>query len=463
MRAPSLPLLLLALTAASFLARTPTLVLPLEGRSARLASVADDMGHERAFALRGFAPLLPMMLSVPVAAGAPATQALRVVDTLLGTLVAPLLCLLALRLGLARRTALTAGLLSAIHPLLLLGAGGVAPGTGSLMVAMLLAGLCSILASSPGPRRVGGALALILPLADPTGFVYMPALLVAWLVVEPAGRVRTMATALAVGMLLFGPAIADLGLRGHARLDGPGALVAFALATLVVLAPFVLRGLRDLATLAGRPGFVARLWILAGAAHLLALVVGYGSRDPTLSTLARALALLPLLVLACTAGLQTAAAPIRRWAPRTAVLLAAGLGAWSVAGGLQTKLLPGHEGRAGRLHLLRTALDAAADAAGRNGWIVLALADTGGDEQASLADLKPAHWTWSRGPRADAEEAVRRPLPFPAAAFEPGQSFAVLADARTARGVATFGGAGIFHQDLVRQIGPYVILRARKP
>ena len=117
------------------------------------------------------------------------------------------------------------------------------------------------------------------------------------------------------------------------------------------------------------------------------------------------------------------------------------------------------------LQFLREALDSAAETAGDRGWIVLAVAEDRPAEQASLADLAPNHWTWSRrrvapGPASD---SLRRLRVFPAANFQTGRSFAVVAPAGQSSAIETFGGAGIYEQELVRQIGPYVVLRARRP
>jgi hypothetical protein len=180
---------------------------------------------------------------------------------------------------------------------------------------------------------------------------------------------------------------------------------------------------------------------------------------------APALPLTPLLVLACAAGLGAWSSRWGRRVTRGALAGAALAALWVVWGGLQVALAPVTPGPAGRLHRLRSAVREAADAAGANRWIVLAIAEGRHAEQCSLADLNPDHWTWAHREDGDGdrEAALRRLRPFPAAAFESGQSVIVVAEAGASGAVHTFDGAGIFHQEVLRQVGPYVVLRARRP
>jgi len=85
------------------------------------------------------------------------------------------------------------------------------------------------------------------------------------------------------------------------------------------------------------------------------------------------------------------------------------------------------------------------------------------EEQASLSDLAPGHWTWVERAGATDDEALRRLRVFPAAAFESGGRVAVVARAGRGEGIHTFEGAGIFQEEVVREVGPYVVLRARRP
>jgi hypothetical protein len=139
-----------------------------------------------------------------------------------------------------------------------------------------------------------------------------------------------------------------------------------------------------------------------------------------------------------------------------------------VSGGLQASLVPDSPPTAGRLHLLREAVQAAASEAGPAGWIVLAVASDRPEEQASLADLHPEHWMWAdaSGPQETDPKrpaALRRVPVFPAASFAAGRHVAVVARAGTTGAIQTFGGAGIYHQEVVRRVGPYIVLRAQRP
>jgi len=450
---PRLPLRLLVpgLFVLALAARLPTLGLPLEGDSAVLASVADQLGHDRGWEFAGHAPFLPIAASVLVASGVPATAALRWVDALLAALLAPLLLLLLRRLAVPRPQALAAGLLLSLHPLALVAAGGVQPGASSAVAAVLLAALTALLSDRAGVRRVGALATLLLVTTDAAALVYVPGLL--WVYARREAAPRFQSAVLVLGSVALVAAV----LLGGSPLGGsrpePGTAAAWlALAGLGVLLPSVPFGVRDL----WRSGSAARAWLLGGAAAVLLAVLGGPVSGPA------------LLAMVLAAGVAGAPRVYAHLAPRIVVAAFGGavlVSAWFVFGGVQAHFSGAAPRAAGRLHLLRTALESAAEAAGEGGWIVLAVAEDRPAEQASLADLLPNHWTWTRraAPENRAAADLRRLLVFPAGALEAGRSVAVLAEAGRSGGIETFDGAGIYEQELVRQIGPYVVLRARRP
>jgi hypothetical protein len=435
-----LPLLFLV----AFCVRTPSLGLPLEGEGAVIAAQA-----ARGLALsEGHPPLMPALTSVGVGLGASPTAALRWIDAFCAALLAPLLALLALGLGLARTHAALAGFILAVHPLALAGAGGIDPGSGALATALVLAALAGLAAGRMGAARLGALAALLLIPADRVGLVLAVPLLWHYARRETSPRVQTAVLMLGAGLLVAtpltwwtvtfgaGPALAD-------------ALLWLLAATLGVLLPGLPRGVRALAA----SGETGRIWLLVALLAACAALLG---------TSASALAVLPLVTLAGVEGAWAWSAAWRRRLVPGAVGGALVVSTWLVSGGLQAAL-PLEPSAAGRLHYLREAMQAAADTAGENGWIVLAVGEGRPAEQTSLADLQPERWTWvERAGTADSA-APRRLLVFPAAAFESGRSVAVLAAAGRGDGIHTFDGAGIYHEKVVREVGPYVVLRASRP
>jgi hypothetical protein len=190
---------------------------------------------------------------------------------------------------------------------------------------------------------------------------------------------------------------------------------------------------------------------------------GAGAVSPW-DTAADAAMLLPLVLVLGVRGLAGGLDRRRRVVVRATAGFALAASAALAWGGVQLALSPGAPGTAGRLRLLRDAMAEAAAVAGEDGWIVLAVGAGRPDEQASLADLQPDHWTWTQAPaEAVAKGAGRALLPFPAASFQAGHSVAVVAEAGSTGAIQTFDGAGIYRQELVGQHGPYVVLRAQRP
>ncbi len=426
-----LPLVLFLLAVA---VRLPTLGLPLEGDSAVLASVGDRLGNERGTELAGQAPLMPGLVAVLVNAGVSATLALRWIDLVLAALLAPLVIWLGRRLGLRRDAAIGAGIVMAVHPLAFLEAGGLQPGGGALLAALVLAAVGG-LSGGPVARRAGAAAALGATFAAAPGPLY-GLLFFGHALYREDGR--------AARVVLLGAAVCAFSFLPLPRVTLEGGfdprvglwLLGAGLGVFWLGVPVGARRLRG----AG-PG--ARLWLVAAAVHVALLAFAL-SADA-------GVALLPLIALAGAQGLGEAVAAHRLMVRGAAIL--------GLAGCLWLGMAPG------RLHRLRDAMHEAARVAGSAGWIVLSVANELPDEQSSLADLQPRHWTWSDrdAPDEATETAVRRLLPFPAATFETGQRVAVVADAGTRGTVHTFGGVAIFHQEVVRQLGPFVVLRARRP
>jgi hypothetical protein len=166
------------------LLRAPSLALPLGPSDAGGALASDDLAHRRWPDFHGHGPLLPLLLTVPVAVGAPAVGALRVVGLLLGALAPLLLHRLALRLGFVSRAAALAGLLLALHPVLVAHAGGPEAGAqGLALVLLLLAGI-RLLARAGGTHRLTLTCALLATLAWPGAGPYLVAVAVPALWVE---------------------------------------------------------------------------------------------------------------------------------------------------------------------------------------------------------------------------------------------------------------------------------------
>ncbi len=430
----------------AFCLRTPTLGLPLEGDSAELAGYATQLAEGGPWIRSGTAPLLTWLTAVAGSVGASPTAALRWIDAFLLACLAPLLLLLGVRLGLDRGRAALLGGLVAVHPLALAGAGGIDPGSSSLAACLLVAALVTLGSRSLVILRLGAGVVLALCLADAAALALAPPLLWLYARREASPRFQTAVLMLGAGLLLAAPFLWFAWPANSVELGGVGLWLLAA--TLGVLLPGLVPGL----VLLSRRGEVAHAWLAAsGAAALLVLTGGPVA----------AVVLLPLILVAGIEGSMSLLGAWRRRLVPAAVGGALVVSVWLVSGGLQAALLPDAPAAAGRMHHLREAMRSAATAAGERGWIVLAIADGRPDEQASLADLQPHHWTWTE--RAAADGGARRLHVFPAAAFESGRSVAVIAPAGREDGIHTFDGAGIFHEEVVREVGPYVVLRARRP
>jgi hypothetical protein len=435
--------------------RLPVLGLPLAGESAALATRAARMGAETAWGLdavdhRG--PLLPLLLAVPTAAGASPTAALRAVDALLGALLAPLACALALALGLGRRTAGWAGVLLTAHPLLALGAGGALAGTGALATALLLSGLLLLGRDGPRGRRVGLLLVLLLPLAEPPCLVYLPFLVALWSLREPSRRWRIAGLVLAVAALAATP-LAGRGVDGSvgARLLACATLWVPA-ACLVGLLPFLPWGLAATWRTAGRARWVARAWLGGAALHVLLLLLlrappGFAFGWEGLVT---GMPLVPLAVLLGVHGLERLAPARRRTVVRGVLGVGLAASVFLVVGPLETWLLPGATPPAGRLWRLGRVVAAAGEAAGATGWVafdvapvldayeVKRLGDRLGDRRSGPLDALPL------SDLADDLAIVTRYRP-------------------QVLDVVTLGGRGIYRQAAVLRLGPWLVLRASRP
>lgn len=430
----------------AFCVRAGTLDLPVEGQAAVLAAGGARWAEGGGLETAGRGPLLPMLTGAAVELGVPATLALRWLDVLAACLLPGLLLLLAQRLGIARRRALLGACLLALHPLGVLGSGGIVPDTAATTGALALGALVLLSCARAALRRAALLPLALLGLSDGGGLIVLIPLVVAYVRREPGPRLQTAVALLAGGLLLAGFAT---WFRAQPGPDLGAALLWLVLAPLGIFLPGVPRGLHRIATSA-----TGTTWIAAVGLGGLGLLLG----APFPTGLA-----LPLLLLAGLEGSAHLGLRIGRpvaWGTASACAVATLV---LVSGGLQVALAPGDPLPSGRLHLLRQAVRAAAHVAGERGWIVLGIAEGRPEDQASLADLNPDHWTWSRRAAEADTAAVRRLRVFPAAAFEPGQEVAIVTRAGTSGAIETFDGAGIYHQEVVERIGPYVVLRARRP
>ncbi|MDF1700412.1 MAG: hypothetical protein P1V36_04565, partial [Planctomycetota bacterium] len=85
------------------------------------------------------------------------------------------------------------------------------------------------------------------------------------------------------------------------------------------------------------------------------------------------------------------------------------------------------------------------------------------DAQASRAERTPGPGSGAPGPSPARAGALRRLGLFPASSLPGDRLVTVVARAGEATAIETFAGAGIYHQELLRRVGPYVVLRARRP
>jgi hypothetical protein len=424
-----------------------------------VATAADALGRGEGLDLEGRGPLLPLLLAVPVAAGAPATTSLRWADAVLGALLGPLLAACAKRIGLGGTSTLVVGLLGAGHPMLVEGAGGAAAGASSATAALLLAALL-LLGSAGARRRLGFAAAVLAALADPLAVLYLPGFLAVHAVGEPSRRARWVAAAAAVLA-----AVATPWPWAGASAPGVPALLVLWLpvASLAALLPALPGGLRRLAALAGGPRAPMRAWLLGAALHAIALAAGWGGGVALgWDGLHAGVALVPLVVLGGVAGLE-------RFGPRARSRLAAAslavalLGSLLLAAGPVTaRLLGGSAPAAGRLGVLGEAFDAAADATGPGGWIAVDLGPGRGDEARRLADRARARSVLVLEAPSPGEDPVVRSLPA-RRLDQAGGGLALLTVRETAPGVTTLGGLGIWRQESVWRIGPYFLWKVSPP
>ena len=196
---------LLILFLVGILIRLPTVTLPLEGRAAVLASVADSLGHSRVWALDDSPPLQPFLVAILVASGADATRALRILEGLAGAALAPLLMVLALRMGMGVRVSRYGGLALLVHPMLVVHAGGSRPDGNAMSVFLLLGAFGLLLSAVASRRRWGAAASAALGLAHPAGVLYMAPAIIGFATRERVAAWRHAAVVVALALFFFGP------------------------------------------------------------------------------------------------------------------------------------------------------------------------------------------------------------------------------------------------------------------
>lgn len=450
----------------ALLVRLPVLALPLEGDGARLATRGAVLAGRTATPLEGaehHGPLVPLLLALPVRAGATPTGALRSLDVLLGAAGAGLAAFAAWRLGLARREAGLVGVLFALHPHLAVHAGGPLASSAGAATALLLGALG--LLASPGPRRrrAGAVLAALLPLASPLMTVLGLALLVGWLRRDDSLRARLAVGALFVVCVVFTP------WPGLDPASGPGTRVLAFLFQWVPLAGLLglLAGLPRGASrlFAGESAAWVRLWATGVAACLLLLLAfplpgtfAFGA-----GAASAAAPLVPLVLVLGVAGLGALPAPWPKRVRRTALVLATAGALLAVLGAVQTFLLPASPAAAGRLHRLALAVDAAKAAAGPDGWVALDLdARLPAVEVDRLMD-RVATRRVGRLPRLGpaGRDAVGV---LPVEELEAGRTLGIVTPYRPeVQPVTTLAGTGIYEQAPHARFGPWLVLRARRP
>lgn len=446
--------------------RIPVLGMPLLDEGARLATRAAHLlaGHGLGWAgATPDGPLLPLLTVPGILLGAEPTHALRVLCALLGALIAPLVYALGLRFGLSARRALLAGVLTLVHPLLVAHAGGPAVSAAGAVTTCVLGAV--LLLTSPGRKaqRWGVGLALLLPLVDPVAVVYVPAFLVTFLRREVSARARALALGFALVSLLLTPLPAFGPWAWGGRL---GALLVFALlGPLVVLLPFLRTGLATLWRAGATP------WIVGAAlqtAALLALplAAGFGA---SWEGLAAGAPLVVLLLLAGVAGLPQARAK-RAVIPALGLALAGAV--FALSGPVQVFFLPDAPPAAARAHRLSQALEAAEEAAGKDGWIgldlwpgrtltALRLADGVGDRNVGRTRERPRRGEPTAEERADPEPSlpllVLPELPADRAVG------VITRFAPEILEVSTEGGSGIFVRTPTARFGPWLVLHVARP
>ena len=397
--------------------RAPTLPLPVEGDAVAYGALARSLASGAGYTIDGarhdrYPPLWPAVLSLPVAAGVPVTTALRVGAWLLGSLGAALAAVAAARLGAGRASAHLVGALAALHPSLVLFAGGLVPGSEALAVDLVL--LFAVLSGGASPAaRAGGALcAALLPLArlDALPFALAGAALVfvrgrgsraglgrfvlPALVLLPAAawEVRTVLSSgspLGSGYAAHAPSLA----RVPGNLLVLAALVA-PVAGLVVLLPFVPRGVRAL-TARGEPdSMTTRAVLWAALAHVLLVALfagptaaGDGSLSFSTGSLRFGVLAVPFVLLAGGVGLSVAGEALARRVGGAALLLAAAVSIALATPAVQRRL-PVPPLAASRLWALKEAFHLAVAESQPGDWIALDLAPrTNHGVEVFLADL----------------------------------------------------------------------------
>ncbi len=460
------PPLLLGIVLIAFALRLPALSLPLEGEGARLASLGGHLGSEQGWVPSGEAPLVPALTAIFVSSGLHPTQSLRVLDMLMALLLPVLGAGLAGALGCSRSTSLWLALLLAVHPLLVLGIGGALVGTAGVASVLVLAGLWAVCAERVGMRRLGLVCGCLLPFCSPAAAVFTPALI--WLHArDEPGRLRVLGPLVGALALVFGPVLpawtAGLPQQGLPFLLGwlPLVLLGGLLVGVPTGANRLLRGETQSAA-------VSRAWLVS-TLGLLLLQLLRGLDGPLAFDLDSnaGLLLVPPLLLAGLLGLERSAWRFASSVRVGSVLAGLLLGVFVAHGGLQVRIDPSAPLAAGRLEWLRNATHQAAAVVGPGGWIVLDVATTDADAQASLADTLQGRWIWRREALApETGVAPVRQLPtFPARSYPAGDHFAMLVpaprrgDAAVLESLTTFGGASIFRQDIVERVGAYVVLK----
>lgn len=299
---------------------------------------------------------------------------------------------------------------------------------------------------------MGLLLVVLLPLAEPACAVYLPFLVGAWATREPSRRWKVAGLLLAL-LALVGTPFPTRFFDGHVG----ARLLAFALewapvAGLVGLLPFVPAGALRAWRLEGVSGFVVRAWLAGAALHVLLLLLlpappgfAFGWEGLTVG--------LPLVVLVVTLGVDGLGRLETLRRRRVArVLLGAAVAAslFLVIGPLETWLLPGSTPPAGRLWRLARVVERAGETAGADGWVAFDVGSALGPyETERLADLVPGH-------RAGALETL--PL------GDLDGNLALVTRFRPQMlDVVTLGGRGIYRQEAVLRLGPWLVLRASRP
>ncbi len=458
---------LLILFFAGVLIRLPTLTLPLEGRAAVLASVADGLGHSRVWAVEDSPPLQPFLVAIVVASGADATRALRVMEGFAGALLAPLLMLLALRMGFGARVSRYSGLALLVHPMMIVHAGGARPDGNALALLLLLVTFLLLLSPLASRRRFGAAGGVALGIAHPAGALYMATALLGFATRESVSAWRNVAIGLGLALFFFGPcSVLNLvTTSGGASSFAPTTvwIAVAALGLLVLGLPLgIVSALREGAWV----GWILRAWMVAAAVHL-GLIVVRGAPEAfawSWDLLGTGCLLVPLIVLLGMRGVVPfdgrVALSIRAVSLLVGLLTVAALVFTNQMGWmLGAKPHPGAS-----LAKLRTAARLAASQAGPKGWILCDIEPDFAAAECSLADVFGDQYFWSPHDKrpSDPTAHIRTLRRFPAAAYKPGNPIVVLARAGTLGETRVLSDGTILRHEVVDQIGPYVILLGHK-